>query len=165
MGTSDFALHTAFIGAGATLLIDAWALVRRRVFGIPAPDYGLVGRWIGHMPRGRFRHDRIAAAPAVRSERTLGWIAHYAIGISFAAALLFAWGAEWAQKPTLAPAVIVGAATVLAPFVLMQPGMGAGFFASRTPRPWAARFQSFVTHLFFGLGLYLAAILFNYLPS
>jgi hypothetical protein len=39
----------------------------------------------------------------------------------------------------------------------MQPGMGAGVAASRTPRPGAARMQSLVTHAVFGLGLFLAA--------
>jgi hypothetical protein len=38
----------------------------------------------------------------------------------------------------------------------MQPGMGAGIAARRTPRPSAARFQSVVTHTIFGLGLYAA---------
>ena len=36
----------------------------------------------------------------------------------------------------------------------MQPGMGAGIAASRTPRPAAARVQSLLTHAIFGLGLY-----------
>ena len=43
-----------------------------------------------------------------------------------------------------------------APFLIMQPGMGAGIAASRTPRPAAARMQSLVTHGVFGLGLYVA---------
>jgi DUF2938 family protein len=44
----------------------------------------------------------------------------------------------------------------VAPFLLMQPGMGAGIAASRTPRPVAARLQTLVTHGIFGLGLYAA---------
>jgi hypothetical protein len=50
--------------------------------------------------------------------------------------------------------LLVGVATVAAPFLVMQPGMGAGIAASRTPRPGAARLQSLVTHTVFGLGLY-----------
>jgi len=42
-------------------------------------------------------------------------------------------------------------------FCVMQPAMGAGFAARRTPRPAMARFQSLVTHGIFGVGLYLAA--------
>ena len=53
--------------------------------------------------------------------------------------------------------MLVGVVTVLAPFLIMQPGMGAGIAASRTPRPGAARLQSLITHAVFGFGLYLAA--------
>ena len=35
-------------------------------------DLGLVGRWLGHMPRGRFRHDSIARAPFISGERLIG---------------------------------------------------------------------------------------------
>lgn len=150
---------TAFMGLFATATTDLWAFLRKRLFGIPQPDFGLVGRWIGHFALGRFRHERIAAAAPVAGERLIGWTAHYLIGISFAALLPAAWGARWLEHPALVPALIVGVATVAAPFLLMQPGMGAGVAASRTPRPAAARFHSVVTHTVFGLGLYAAALL------
>ena len=142
------------IGAGATVVTDIWAIARRRLFGIPLPDYGLVGRWLAYLAHGRFRHDRIAATPPVPRERLIGWSAHYLIGVAFAAMLLAIWGLDWARHPTLGPALIVGIGTVAAPFLIMQPGMGAGIAASRTPHPAAARVQSLVTHAIFGLGLY-----------
>ncbi|WP_347262458.1 DUF2938 domain-containing protein [Rudaea sp.] len=162
----DYFASTVLIGAGATALTDLWAIVRKHLFGIPAPNYGLVGRWLAHMPRGRFRHDSIAAAPTVRGERLIGWIAHYLIGISYAAILLGIWGLAWIHHPRIGPALIVGIGTVAAPFLVMQPGMGAGIAASRTPRPAAARFQSLVTHAIFGLGLYASgwAVGFLYTP-
>lgn len=152
----DYLAWTLSTGAGATALIDLWTVARRRLLGVPVPDYGLVGRWLAHMPRGRFRHDSIAAALPVRGERLIGWIAHYLIGISFAAILPAVWGHAWIDQPTIGPALIVGIGTVAAPFLLMQPGMGAGLAASRTPRPGAARMQSLVTHGIFGIGLYVA---------
>jgi len=76
------------LGIGASLFIDAWTALRRRLFGIPALDYALVGRWLAHLPRGRFRHASIAAAGTVRGEALLGWTAHYLIGIAFAVARL-----------------------------------------------------------------------------
>ena len=152
----DYLVCALLIGAGATAVIDIWAIARERLLGIPLPDYGLVGRWLAYLARGRFRHDRIAASPPVQRERLIGWTAHYLIGIAFAAALLAIWGLDWARRPTLGPALIVGIGTVAAPFLIMQPGMGAGIAASRTPRPAAARIQSLVTHGIFGLGLYAA---------
>jgi hypothetical protein len=153
----DDLICTVFIGAGATAVMDLWAIVRKGLLGVPPPDYGLVGRWLAHMAlSGRFRHDRISASPAVRGERLIGWIAHYLTGISFAALLPGVWGSAWIHQPTIGPALLVGVGTVAAPFLLMQPGMGAGIAASRTPRPAAARLQSLVTHTIFGLGLYAA---------
>jgi hypothetical protein len=70
--------------------------------------------------------------------------------------LLAVWGLDWVRHPTLGPALIVGVGSVAAPFLLVQPGMGAGIAASRTPRPAVARLQSLATHAIFGLGLYIA---------
>jgi hypothetical protein len=150
-------IETIITGVGATLIVDLWAWLRRRLFGTPLPDYGLVGRWIAHLARGRLRHEAIAAAAAVRGERLLGWTAHYLIGVGFAAALYSLVGAH--HPPALVPSLLFGLGTVAAPFLLMQPGMGAGIAASRTRRPSAARLQSLVTHAVFGLGLYLAGSL------
>lgn len=153
------------LGLGATALIDLWAIVRTRLFGVAPPNYGLVGRWIAHMPRGRFVHRSIAGARPVWGEQWIGWVAHYVIGIAFAAILVGVAGTAWLARPTLGPALLVGLGTVAAPFLLMQPGMGAGIAASRTPRPASAQFQSLVTHAFFGLGLYLAARAMQYFPA
>jgi hypothetical protein len=144
------------VGAGATVAMDLWGLARKRLLGKPAPDYGLVGRWLGYMPRGRFRHDPIAASAPVAGEKLIGWAAHYLIGVGFASVLLAIGGQEWIRQPTLVPALIVGIVTVAAPFLLMQPGMGAGLAGRRTRNPTSARLQSIVNHAVFGLGLYLA---------
>lgn len=154
----DYVLPAVVIGAGATAVMDLWAAVRKRLFKAASLDYALVGRWLGHLARGRFFHERISASPAFPGERALGWTAHYSIGIAFAAVLLGVWGMEWANQPTLAPALIVGIGSVVAPFLLMQPGMGFGIAGSRTPDPAAARRRSLVTHAVFGFGLYLAGL-------
>ncbi|SPA47565.1 DUF2938 domain-containing protein [Cupriavidus taiwanensis] len=154
--TTAMLLHAAVIGTGATLVMDAWAILRKRLLGVPALNYGLVGRWLAWLPRGRVHHQPIAATPPVRGEQAIGWIAHYLTGIAFAGILLALWGLDWARQPTLAPALIVGIASVAAPFLLLQPAMGAGIAASRTPRPNVARVHSLVTHVVFGVGMYVA---------
>lgn len=159
----DFLISAVLIGAGATAVMDLWTVVRQRWLGVPAFDYALVGRWLVHMTRGRFRHERIAAAAPVPGERAIGWTAHYLIGMAFAAGLLAIAGTQWSRTPTLVPALLAGVGSVVAPFFLMQPGMGAGIAASRTPRPNAARIQSVVTHTIFGLGLYAAGLMTSFL--
>lgn len=145
------------IGAGATAFLDLVAAARTSAFGTPMPDYAPVGRWLAYLPRGRFFHAPIATSAPIAGERAIGWVAHYAIGIAFAAVLLFVWP-TWARDPALMPALTVGIGSVAAPFLLMQPGMGAGLAASRTPNPTAARLRSLTTHTIFALGLYAAAL-------
>ena len=153
----NYLLCALIIGVGATAAMDLWGVIRKRLLGFPTPNYALVGRWLALMPRGRFRHESIAAAPSMRHERLIGWTAHYLIGIVFAGLLLGVYGITWIDAPTIVPALLIGVGTVAAPFLLMQPGMGAGIAASRTPHPGAARVQSLITHAVFGVGLYGAA--------
>ena len=155
----EFIARAVLIGIGATVLLDLWSLFATRAFGVTAPNWGLVGRWIGYLPRGRLIHDNIARTPPVRGERAIGWCTHYAVGIIYAALLLAIWGPGWARHPTPAPALILGVLTLIAPFFVMQPGMGAGIAASKTPNPNAARLRSLVAHTVFGIGLYASALL------
>lgn len=157
--TMEMLSRAAFVGVFATAAIDAWAIVRTRITGAAALDYALVGRWIANVARLRFAGARIAAAPAVRGERALGWIFHYATGIAFAAAMFALLGNDWARHPTLGAALGFGIATAAAPLFVMQPGMGLGIAASRTPDPRAARVRTLVTHALFGLGLYAGTAL------
>ncbi|HET9415923.1 MAG TPA: DUF2938 family protein, partial [Candidatus Limnocylindria bacterium] len=94
----------------------------------------------------------------VPGERALGWAAHYAIGIGFAIPLLLIGGLDWARSPTILLPMLVGMGTILAPWLVMQPAMGAGIAASRTPNPGAARLRNLATHAVYGIGLYLSAV-------
>jgi hypothetical protein len=162
--TFGFLIQASFIGAVATAIMDVWTLVLVYVFGAQTLDYAHLGRWLLYLPRGRFRHHPISATVPVRGERLAGWMAHYLTGIAFAALLLAVFGLDWAQQPSLPPALIVGVGTVLMPFLVMQPGMGAGIAARLTPHPNRARLKSLVTHSVFGLGLYAGGRLAAMLP-
>jgi hypothetical protein len=162
--TVEFVLRTVLIGAGATMAMDVWALLLRR-FGIPSLSFALLGRWLAHLPQGRFLHQSIAKATPVRGELLIGWCAHYAIGVSFAALLLSTFGLRWARSPSLLPALCIGLVTVLAPLFILQPAMGAGIASSKTPRPVFNSIKSLVTHTVYGFGLYLAALATAALPQ
>jgi hypothetical protein len=88
----------------------------------------------------------------------IGWAAHYTIGITFAALLLAMFGLEWARTPTLLPALIIGVVTVVAPLFILQPALGAGIASTNTPAPLLNSMRSLATHVVFGLGLYLSAL-------
>ncbi len=155
-----FLFDAFLIGTLATMVMDIWRWLRPAVFGT-RPNYDMVGRWLLHMRHGQFRHTAIGHSPSQKGERITGWLAHYLTGIAYAMLLLAFAGTAWVSRPTLGPALTIGLATVAAPFLLMQPGMGMGVAAANTPRPYRARMQSLTTHLVFGLGLYLGGLLLD----
>ncbi|MEP6571747.1 MAG: DUF2938 domain-containing protein [Gemmatimonadota bacterium] len=155
-------LEAVLIGLGATALIDLWALVLRRGFDIPSLSMCLLGRWLLHMPQGTFVHRSIAAASPKAHECACGWMAHYLIGITFALAFVLLAPGSWLQHPTPGPALVFGVVTTLVPLFVMQPSLGLGVAASRTPHPNKARVKSLATHTVFGAGLYLWALLLSH---
>ena len=157
----DVIIAVIMIGVGASLMMDLWNLFLKRAFGIPSLNYCMLGRWITHIPSGTLRHSNINAARPKAFECTIGWIAHYSIGVVFAFLLLAIVSPGWLEKPTLLPALIFGIVTVVFPFFLLQPSIGLGVAASKTKSPMKARLKSLATHTVFGLGLYATAIILN----
>src|SRR5919112_1506476 len=157
----NYILGAVAVGVGATLVMDLWNLFLKRAFGIPSLSYCLLGRWIGHMPTGTFRHTSLSAAVPQPYECIVGWIAHYSIGVVLALAFVVLTG-DWLARPTLVPALLYGIVTVVFPFFLLQPSFGLGIAASKAPDPPRARLKSLMTHTVFGLGLYLSALGMSY---
>jgi hypothetical protein len=152
-------INVILIGLGATLTFDLWALFLKYAFRIPPSNICLVGRWLRTMPEGIFWHSNILSAPRKSAECTVGWIAHYLIGVTFASVFVVFVGNNWLQHPTLIPAIAFGVVTVLAPFCILQPALGLGFAAAKTSNPTQARVRSLMNHTAFGVGLYLFALL------
>lgn len=158
--TVDDAVRIVLVGLGATVVLDLW-MTLLKTFGIKGLDLAYVGRWIGHLMHGRSVRPSIGKAAPIRGEVALGWVSHYAVGVGFAALLFAACGSAWFHDPSPFAALVLGACTVVAPLFIMQPAMGAGIAASKTPTPWTNRIRSLVNHIVFGLGLYLTAILID----
>jgi hypothetical protein len=156
-------LSPTFIGIGATLTFDLWALFLKYAFKITPSNFCLLGRWILYMPEGVFRHANIVSTPQKNRECTAGWIAHYMTGITFAIGFVSFAGSNWLQHPTLIPALLFGIVTVLAPFFIMHPSFGFGVAASTTSNAVSTRVRSSINHVVFGLGLYLFGLLMNWL--
>src|SRR5215471_2580344 len=58
---------------------------------------------------------------------------------------------------TLISALVFAIALLVAPWFVMQPALGLGFFAARTPHPSVTRIVNISGHAAFGVGLYLGA--------
>lgn len=155
MNGIDMGITAVLIGGGATAIMDGWLVVLRRA-GIPTLNFALLGRWAGHLGRGRLRHAAIAQASPVPGELALGWLTHYGVGIVFAMGFLAWVGEAWLAAPTPVPAIVFGVATVLAPLLLMQPAMGQGIAARKTATPLKNLARSLANHTVFGIGLFIA---------
>ena len=116
--------RVAAIGILATAVMDVWLLLLQRLH-VPTLNFAFIGRWVGHLARGRVAHAAIAQAAPVRGELALGWLTHYAVGIAFAGLLVATQGLDWARSPSLLPALCVGVGVATAPWFVMQPAMGS----------------------------------------
>lgn len=154
----SFLVQSLVIGIAGTAAMDLWALALHRATGNPLPNWGLVGRWFAWVPRGRIFHGDISRTPPVANERAIGWLAHYATGIVYAAALVLIAGEAWTTNPTFLPAFATGMITILAGWFLLAPGMGAGWAASNTPNPAKSRLLNIAAHTAFALGLWAGAL-------
>jgi hypothetical protein len=142
------------MGITATVAIDLWATFANRMLGWPRTNWGLVGRWIGHMRDGQFKHASIGSSPTIAHESILGWVFHYVVGCIYAALYLMYVSVAQAGQPTLVSAVLFGLVTILSPWLLMQPALGLGVCASRAPRANLVRMQNLIIHTIFGVVLY-----------
>lgn len=158
MNTS-YILNPIIIGIGATLAVDAWHFLLHIAIKLPLPNYSLLGRWILYMPKGKFKHATISDSKHIPGEHITGWIVHYIVGIGLAALFTYIVPTNWLEQPTLAPALLYGFCTVILPLFIMQPAYGLGIAASKTSHPLQAITKSLATHIVFGFGLYLTALI------
>ncbi|HMB72554.1 MAG TPA: DUF2938 family protein [Gammaproteobacteria bacterium] len=142
------------VGVIATAALDLWALVLNRTAGQPLTNWGHVGRWVAGMPHGKFCYADIAAAPESSGERAIGWSTHYVVGMAYALGY-FVVLAAMSREPGIFSAAAFGLVTVLAPWLILQPSLGAGLFAAHTPNPRMTRLRNLLSHLVFGSALYL----------
>lgn len=147
------------MGFLATAAMDVWALALNRFAGQALPNWGLVGRWVGRLPSGRVFHTSIAEARPVNNELVVGWAFHYAVGIIYGVALAAIMGPAWLAAPTFLPAWVFSILMVGFGWFLLQPGLGLGWAASKTPNPWKVRSLNLAAHTVFAVGLWIGAVL------
>lgn len=154
----DMVLKALALGIFATVAIDMWAVFANKVLKLPRTNWAMVGRWLGHIPKGKFVHNPIGASPGIKSELLLGWCFHYLIGVIYALIYVVLVYVLLGGVPTLLSAWVFGVVTVLAPWFVMQPGLGLGICAVKAPKPTLARMQNLIIHSIFGIALYIGWI-------
>ena len=146
------------VGILATVTMDVVAMIALR-FDIAGrgprrtgPD--LIGRWIGYLLRGKFRHTDILQTPPLRGELVLGLAAHYLIGIALTLMYLGLLLVTHAT-PTALSAILYGTATTALPWFLMFPSQGMGWLGRDAPGDAHLARVSLFNHIIFGLGIAL----------
>jgi hypothetical protein len=152
-------LHGALLGIGANVLFDLWQRGVARATGQAAPNWAPIGRWFWHLREGKVLHDDIGRAEPYAHELLLGWVGHYVVGMAYGVIFALIVGPGWLVAPSLRPAWAFGLVTVGFGWFLLQPGLGMGWAASRTPDPRRVRLLNLAGHTVFGVGLWLTGLL------
>jgi hypothetical protein len=144
------------VGVLATVTMDVVAVIAPRLGiagrGPRRTGPNLIGRWIGYLLRGRFRHTDILQAPPLRGELVLGLAAHYLIGIMLTLMYLGLVVVAHA-RPTALSAILYGTATTVLPWFLMFPSQGMGWLGWDAPDDAHLARASLFNHIIFGLGI------------
>ncbi|WP_158583521.1 DUF2938 family protein [Salinisphaera sp. Q1T1-3] len=151
-------VFSLIIGIVSTLVLDIWAQIQQRVAGVPAPDWGTAGRWVRGLSRGEWVLRDGTAAPSA-TDRTVGWLFHYGVGIVYGFFLFLIAGAAFAVHPTLIPPLIVGVIiATLAGLFIFLPGLGAGVAGAGLADQKTAIRNMLIGHLIFAVAQYLTAV-------
>src|SRR5215510_2138928 len=146
------------VGVLATVTMDVVAAISH---GLGIAGHGprrtgpdLIGRWIGYLLHGKFRHTDIVQTPPLRGELVLGFAAHYSIGIVLTLVYLGLLAVAH-QTPTALSAILYGTATTVFPWFLMFPSQGMGWLGRDAPGDGHLARVSLFNHIIFGLGIAL----------
>jgi hypothetical protein len=152
---------TAILLAGviACLAMDAWQQILKRITGIPATNWAMVGRWfVLTLKRGTMYHPTIDNEPPAPNELPIGWIVHYFVSVMYAVIYLVLM-IDRVIEPTLADGFLFGAASVVVPWFYFMPCMGKGVMGKLTPNPQKACLISLSSHLVYGTAMGLGFLI------
>src|SRR5881628_93578 len=146
------------VGILATVTMDVVAVMALRL-GIAGrgsrrtgPD--LIGRWIGYLLQGKFRHKDIMLTPPLRLVLLFGLSSHYSFGFVLSLVYLGLLVGSHAT-PTALSAILYGTATTVFPWFLMFPSQGMGWLGRDAPGDAHLARVSLFNHIIFGLGIAL----------
>jgi hypothetical protein len=142
------------LGIFSTVIIDFWAAFSSRIFHLPKTNWSMVGRWVGHIPNGRYFHDPIGSSHEIRGEYFFGWLFHYFIGVAYAGIYVALVVLFFQGSATLLFSWLFGLLTILSPWLILQPALGLGICAVKAIKPNLVRLQNLCIHSIFGIALY-----------
>ena len=145
------------VGIAATITMDVFGSVARRV-GLAKGAKGIwVGRWYLGISRGQFVHSDISGAPELGGEKTAAMVGHYVIGIVLAVFYVLGARLLGVSANSFIVALGYGLATCVFPWFLVFPALGFGALGSKGPKELRLFTSSVLNHSFYGLGIWWSA--------
>jgi hypothetical protein len=140
-------------GVLGTLAMDVLNLLFSRTGVLLKIDAAMIGRMAAGWTSGRFRYAHPGEMKEVANERLLGYVTHYAIGVSLALPFVLGWDLLIGGPAPPPWAFAYGVATTAASWFFVYPSMGMGALGRRSPDGIKAPLSSLANHLFYGAGL------------
>ena len=141
-------------GVAACIVFDLWQICLQRLVGIPATNWGVIGRWlIIALTKGRLVNDTLDETPAIKHEAAAGWSLHYAVSIGYGVIFAMLMYKTPYLDATWLDGVYFGAASVVVPWFIFLPCIGKGVLARKTPKPFMVCALALVGHVIFGVAM------------
>jgi len=159
-------LITTFAGGivGA-LLMDVAEMAAAKKGITSGVNVALVGRWVNGLLRAKFHHKDIRLSSGYPSEVRTGWLFHLFIA-GGGVALLLPLASHYADWPMVItdplPYLLFGLATSVMPWFILLPSFGWGVCGHRGPQGSNALLASTLSHIPYGLGIWLTVRLFHF---
>lgn len=159
-------LITTFAGGivGA-LLMDLAEMAAAKQGITSGVNVALVGRWVNGLLRFKFYHNDIRLSPEDPSEKSTGWLFHLLIA-GGCVALLLPVASHFANLPleitNPLPYLLFGLTTSILPWFILLPSFGWGLWGRRGPKGSNALLASTLSHIPYGLGIWLTVLFFHF---
>ena len=147
------------IGVVATVVMDVLSAVSLKLRLIAPLSPRLIGRWFASVGRGQFLHSDIGQTAAINHERAIAVPVHY---VTLALIYLFACTSLGLAPRNPITALVFALCTNIFPWVVMFPSMGFGWFGSHGPPGTRLFLSSLVSHVFYGVGMWVGALLLGW---
>jgi len=138
------------VGILACAVLDLWQRLLLLVAKIPPSNWAMVGRWLVFFLKNRVwvQNDLSEQAP-LRNELFIGWGFHYLVAIAYALFYFFLFE-QGLMNFKLVDGLIFGLISVVVPWFLFMPAMGAGILGNKTNNPSLACVVALIAHTIFG---------------
>lgn len=151
--SNNVIIHGIYIGLFATLIMDLFNVLGKKMKFHGGGSYVVIGRWFGGFYRGRFTHKNILTETPFPYEKYVGLFCHYCIGVLLAWIYLMSVDLMGVQAHQLGWSVTYGTITNILPWFIMFPACGFGMLALKGPAPVSMLRSSFCNHLGYGIAL------------